>query len=72
MINILDMLTMPDVVYAYGYNLGYGFGFAGPYLLPSYLADTSFGKILFEKYNLPGFGFKFLLLFYMRHFLFLN
>ena len=44
MINILDMLTMPDVVYAYGFNLGYGFGFAGPYLLPSYLADTSFGK----------------------------
>ena len=44
MINILDMLTMPDVVYAYGYNLGYGFGFAGPYLLPSNLADTSFGK----------------------------
>ncbi|XP_023343370.1 uncharacterized protein LOC111712856 [Eurytemora carolleeae] len=36
------MLTMPDVVYTYGFNLGYGFGFGGPYLLPTYLADTAF------------------------------
>jgi len=38
-----DILTMPDVVYSYGYNIGYGIGFGGPFLLPTYLADTKFG-----------------------------
>ena len=46
--DIPDMLTMPDVVYTYGYNLGYGLGFGGPYVLPSYLADTSFSKFFFQ------------------------
>ena len=34
-------MTMPDVAYAYTYNLGYGLGFGGPYLLPSYLPDCT-------------------------------
>jgi hypothetical protein len=37
-----DILTMPDVIYSYGYNIGYGLGFGGPFLLPTYLADTQF------------------------------
>ena len=41
---LLDILTVPAATYQYGYNIGYGIGFGGPFLLPSYLGDTSFGK----------------------------
>jgi len=37
-----DPLTMPDVLYGYIYNLGYGVGFGGPYLLPTYVGDCDF------------------------------
>jgi len=37
----LDVLTMPDVIYRYGFNYGYGIGFAAPYLLPTYLGDCT-------------------------------
>jgi hypothetical protein len=37
-----DPLTMPDVMYGYIYNLGYGVGFGGPYLLPTYVGDCDF------------------------------
>ena len=37
-----DPLTMPDVAYGYIYNLGYGVGFGGPYLLPTYVGDCDF------------------------------
>ena len=33
---------MPDVLYGYIYNLGYGVGFGGPYLLPTYVGDCDF------------------------------
>lgn len=35
---------MSDVTYTWGYNIGYGFGFAAPFLLPSYLSDTNLGQ----------------------------
>jgi len=41
--NPQDILTVPAATYQYGYNIGYGIGFGGPFLLPSYLSDTSFG-----------------------------
>jgi len=37
-----DPFTMPDVLYGYIYNLGYGVGFGGPYLLPTYVGDCDF------------------------------
>ena len=37
-----DPLTMPDVLYGYIYNLGYGIGFGGPYLLPTYVGECDF------------------------------
>lgn len=37
-----DPLTMPDVMYGYIYNNGYGVGFGGPYLLPTYVGDCDF------------------------------
>ena len=46
-----DILTMPDVVYSYGYNIGYGIGFGGPFLLPTYLADTNFGNRTYSSYQ---------------------
>ena len=33
---------MPDVMYGYIYNNGYGVGFGGPYLLPTYVGDCDF------------------------------
>merc|ERR1719244_157787 len=37
--NLFDVLSMPDVIYSYLYNMGYGLGFAGPFLLPTYLGS---------------------------------
>ena len=32
---LTDVLTMPDVVYSYGYAVSYAFGFGGTFLLPT-------------------------------------
>ena len=37
-----EVLTKPDVIYSYTYNLGYGGGFGAPFLLPTYNPRCSF------------------------------
>merc|ERR1711936_144061 len=39
--DVTDVLTMPDVTYSYGYYAAYAMGFAGPYLLPTYIGSWS-------------------------------
>ena len=39
--DVTDVLTMPDVTYSYGYYAAYAMGFAGPYLLPTYIGSCS-------------------------------
>ena len=52
-----DVLTMPDVTYSYGYYAGYAMGFAGPYLLPTYIGSCSYDcsstdfNTIVNKYN---------------------
>merc|ERR1711997_435721 len=51
------VLTMPDVTYSYGYYAGYAMGFAGPYLLPTYIGSCSYDcsstdfNTIVNKYN---------------------
>merc|ERR1711994_626953 len=54
--NIDDVLTMPAVTYSYGYYAGYAMGFAGPYLLPTYIGSCSYDcssdfNTIVNKYN---------------------
>merc|ERR1712062_69384 len=55
--NIDDALTMPAVTYSYGYYAGYAMGFAGPYLLPTYIGSCSYDcsstdfNTIVNKYN---------------------
>ena len=51
------VITMPDVTYSYGYYAGYALGFAGPYLLPTYIGSCSYDcsstdfNTIVNKYN---------------------
>ena len=55
--DITDVLTMPDVTYSYGYYAGYALGFAGPFLLPTYIGSCSYDcsstdfNTVVNKYN---------------------
>ena len=51
------VLTMPEVTYSYGYYAAYAIGFAGPYLLPTYIGSCSYDcsstdfNTIVNKYN---------------------
>merc|ERR1712038_1572480 len=56
--DVTDVLTMPDVTYSYGYYAAYAMGFAGPFLLLSYIGDCSYDcsaadfNTVVNRYNL--------------------
>ena len=56
--DLTAVITNPEVTYSYGYYAAYAMGFAGPYLLPTYIGSCSFDcssvdfNTVVNKYNL--------------------
>jgi hypothetical protein len=46
-------VSQPLFTFNTGYNYGYAMGFGGPYLLPTYLPNLTFGRFSCQPYLLP-------------------
>jgi hypothetical protein len=49
---LLALVSQPLFTFNTGYNYGYAMGFGGPYLLPTYLPNLTFGRFSCQPYLL--------------------